>query len=160
MFKENDLVVYPGCGIGKIIRIEEKEIAGTKVLSYVCKLLDRNTEFIIPQHSVNKVKLRPIISKSSVPQVFKILQEPKKVCFNGSWNKRYKEYTERLRSGDIFELASLLRELYEISKKKPLSFGERKLFEQAKNLLIAEISLATGRSEKELDKEIDEILKT
>jgi len=159
MFKVNDYIVYPGCGIGKIVGIEEKDIAGEKVLTYICKLIDKNTEFIIPHPSLNRTKIRPIISKDTVPKVYKILKEtPKKTNFNGSWNKRYKEYTERLKSGDIFELATLLRELQEVHKQKPLSFGERKLFKQAKHLLVFEISLATERPKEEIEKEVENLL--
>ncbi len=153
-FKEGDLLFYPGYGIVQIHRVEEKEIAGTKVLTYFAKLWQKNTEFIIPSTSINKIGLRPLIEAQRVPEIYALLKTPIKVLSNGVWNRRYKEYTDRFKKGDIFDLARLLRELVEISKTKPLSFGEKKLFDQAKDLLVKEIALAQNRKEDEVEAEI------
>ncbi|MCS7198871.1 MAG: CarD family transcriptional regulator [Caldimicrobium sp.] len=154
MFKIGDVVVYPGCGLGKILDIKEKVIEGKPIKTYIFKLLDSETHFFIPLDSVQKVGLRPIISSNEAQKVYLILSEKEITLPNGNWNKRYREYTERLKSGDVCILARLLRELYEVSKRKPLSYGEKKIFERAKELLVKELAFCERCSEEEIEKKL------
>jgi CarD family transcriptional regulator len=158
MFKIGDVVVYPGCGIGRILSIEEKVIEGKTFKTYIFKLLDSETEFFIPLDSIHRIGLRPIISREEVERVYQILAQDEVHLPNGNWNKRYKEYTEKLKSGDIFVLATLLRELSEIAKTKPLSFGEKKIFERAKELLVKELSFCEDCTSEEIEIKVKELL--
>lgn len=154
MFKIGDVVFYPGCGLGKILGIQEQVIEGKAIKTYIFKLLDRETHFFIPLDSVQKIGLRPIISSEEAQKVYLILSEKEITLPNGNWNKRYREYTERLKSGDVCILARLLRELYEVSKRKPLSYGEKKIFEKAKELIVKELAFCERCSEEEIEKKL------
>ncbi|MFN3505083.1 MAG: CarD family transcriptional regulator [Caldimicrobium sp.] len=158
MFKIGEVVVYPGYGLGKIISIDEKFIEGKPIQAYVVKLLDMDTEIYVPINSAKKIGLRAIISKENLKELYKILSQGEVKITNGTWNKRYKEYTEKLKGGDIFVLASLVKELYELSKRKNLSFGERKVFERAKELLVLELSFCENCSPMEIENKLREIL--
>ncbi|MFN4131688.1 MAG: CarD family transcriptional regulator [Caldimicrobium sp.] len=158
MFRVGDVVVYPGYGLGKILSIDEKNIEGKKFTAYVFKPLERDTEVYIPLDSVSKIGLRPIISKEKVKDIYSILTDKEVKITNGNWNKRYKEYTEKLKSGDIYVLANLVKELYELSKRKNLSFGERKIFEKAKELLVLELSFCENCTPTEVEGKLMELL--
>ncbi len=159
MFKIGDIAVYPNQGIGKIVGIEEKVIEGKVIQSYILKLLDSEVSLYIPLEAAKKVGLRPILSKEEAERIYQILSEEEIKLSNENWNKRYKEYMEKLKKGDIFVLAQLLRELAEVSKKKLLSFGERKIFERAKEFLVKELALCEGCSEQEMETKIKNLLK-
>lgn len=158
MFKIGDVVVYPGYGIGKIHSIDQKTIEGKNFQAYVFKPLDKDTEIFIPIDSVQKIGLRPIISKDRINDIYVILTKEEVKITNGNWNKRYKEYTDKLKSGDIYVLANLVKELYELSKKKNLSFGEKKIFERAKELLVLELSYCENCSPMEIENKLMELL--
>ncbi len=158
MFKIGDIVVYPGYGLGKIISIDEKVIEGKVYQAYVFKPVEKDTEIFIPMNSVQKIGLRPIISKERLKELYAILAREEIKITDGNWNKRYREYTEKLKSGDIFILASLVRELFELSKRKNLSFGEKKIYEKAKELLVLELAYCENCSPFEIEKKVRELL--
>jgi len=158
MFNIGEVVVYPGYGLGKIIAIEEKEIEGRSFKFFIFKPFQSETEIHIPQTSLSRIGLRPILSKEEVPRVYESLSKKEITLSQENWNKRFREYTEKLKSGDIFLLAELLRELHEVSKKKPLSFGEKKIFEKAKEHLIIELSFCENCAPAEIERKILAIL--
>ncbi|MFN4196576.1 MAG: CarD family transcriptional regulator [Caldimicrobium sp.] len=158
MFKIGEVVIYPGYGLCKIISIDEKFIEGKSIQAYVLKLLDGEAEIYVPIDSVKKSGLRAIVAKEDLKEIYKILSQREVKITNGNWNKRYKEYTEKLKRGDAFILASLVKELYELSKRKTLSFGERKVFERAKELLVLELSFCENCSPEEIENKLQEIL--
>lgn len=158
MFNIGDVVVYPGCGLGKITSIEEKEIAGKSFKVFIFKPFHSETEIFIPLDSIPKIGVRPVISLEEAPKVYACLSKKEVTITNENWNKRYKEYTEKLKTGNIFILAELLRELFEVSKKKPLSFGEKKIFEKAKEHIVLELSICENCSPEEIEKKVMAIL--
>jgi len=158
MFSEGEVVVYPGYGIGQIIGIEERVIENKTLKVYIFKPLQSETKIYIPLNSVSKIGIRPVISKEELPKVYACLTKKEVTISNEPWNKRYREYTEKLKSGNIFVLAELLRELTEVSKRKPLSFGEKKIYEKAKEHLVLELSICENCSPKEIELKIKEIL--
>ncbi len=154
MFNIGDVVVYPGCGIGKIISIEEKEIAGRSFKVFIFKPFHTETEIFIPIDSISKIGLRPVISPEEAPRVYACLSKKEISISNENWNKRYREYTEKLKTGNIYILAELLRELFEVSKTKPLSFGEKKIFEKAKEQIVLELAICENCTPEEIEKKI------
>ncbi len=158
MFSVGDMAVYPAHGVGVIEAEETKVIGGVEKTFYVMRILDNDMTVLIPKDNIDRIGLRNIISKDEVEKVYDILRE-KKVSFNHqTWNRRYREYMEKIKSGSIFELAQVLRDLHIISYDKQLSFGERRMLDTAKNLLVKELSLAEGREEAEIEKKINDIL--
>ncbi len=157
MFKVNDLAVYPAHGVGRIEAIEEKTIGGVTQLFYIMRILDNDMKIMIPQNNAENVGLRNIISDQEVEQVYTILEKKDVEFTTQTWNRRYREYMEKIKTGSIFDLATVLRDLYILQMDKPLSFGEKKMMDTARGLLIKELSIARNKKESSIEKEIEEI---
>src|SRR5438045_8050546 len=112
---------------------------------------------MIPINKVGSVGLREIISEEDVKQVYSILKEKDISVDSTTWNRRYREYMEKIKTGSIFEIAEVLRNLFLLRHSKDLSFGERKMLDQAKHLLVKEISLAKKAKEEVIEQEIQTI---
>jgi len=147
MFKVGDLAVYPAHGVGIIESIEEKEISGTCQLFYTMRIMDNGMTIMIPSCNIKSVGLRQIIPKQKVKEVYGILKDKEVEIDQQTWNRRYREYMEKIKTGSVFEIAEVLRDLYILKQEKELSFGERKLLDMATNLLVKELALAEGTEE-------------
>lgn len=147
MFKVGDLAVYPAHGVGVIESIEEKEISGTCQLFYTMRIMDNGMTIMIPSCNIKSVGLRQIIPKQKVKEVYGILKDKEVEIDQQTWNRRYREYMEKIKTGSVFEIAEVLRDLYILKQEKELSFGERKLLDMATNLLVKELALAEGTEE-------------
>jgi CarD family transcriptional regulator len=155
MFKIGDLAVYPAHGVGIIERIETKKISGCDENFYVMRILENNMIIMIPSSNTQNVGLRQIINKREVGKVFSILQKRDvSVDDNQTWNRRYRDYMDKIKSGSVFEVAEVYRDLTTIQQDKELSFGERKMLDTARSLLIKEISLAKNMREEDVEKDI------
>jgi len=147
MFNLGDKVVYPMHGAGVIEAIEEKEILGTRRKYYIMKMPLGDMKVMIPLDSVEDIGLRDIISLTEVEQVMAVLNDDiSKMPQN--WNRRYRANMDRIKSGDIYEVAAVVRNLMLRDKEKGLSTGERKMLGNAKQILVSELVLARGIDEK------------
>ncbi len=158
LFKVGDLAVYPAHGVGRIESIEEKEISGTCQLFYTMRIMDNGMTIMIPSCNIKSVGLRQIISKSKVKEVYSILKDKEAKIDNQTWNRRYREYMEKIKTGSVFEIAVVLRDLSILKQDKELSFGERKLLDMATNLLVKELAIAEKMNEDQVRIDIDIIL--
>jgi Transcriptional regulators, similar to M. xanthus CarD len=152
-----DKAVYPAHGVGEVTAIERREILGYKQNVYVLKILDNGMKIMIPTDKVSSVGLREVIPKNRVKDVYKILKEKGITVKSQTWNRRYREYMEKIKTGSIFDIAEVLRDLYLLKFDKDLSFGERKMLDTARSLLIKEISVARNVGEKVVEKELEDI---
>ena len=159
MFKIGDLAVYPAHGVGKIESIETKSIGGKKQDFYIMRILDNEMKIMIPVPNAQTVGLRGLIGTSDIPRVYDILQKREVSVNGGTWNRRYREYMEKIKTGSIYELAEVLRDLTVLKGDKELSFGERKMLDTARSLLLKELSIVQELSEDQVEREIFEILK-
>jgi len=150
LFRVGDNAVYPGHGVGEVTAVESKEIMGTTQTFYSVQISESGMKIMVPKSNVENVGLRPIISKKQASQVLSILQETDVKIDNQTWNRRYREYMEKIKTGSVFEIAEVLRDLFLLKVDKELSFGERKMLDTARSLLLTELSLAT--TPKELEK--------
>jgi CarD family transcriptional regulator len=157
MFKVGDLAVYPAHGVGLIERIESQEISGCRQDFYVMRILDNGMIIMIPTNNVANVGLREIIEHSDVTKLYSILKKRDVPIDNQTWNRRYREYMDKIKTGSVFEVAEVYRDLLILKIEKDLSFGERKMLDTARNLLVKEISLAKKVDEKQVEKELDNI---
>jgi CarD family transcriptional regulator len=160
MFKVGDKAVYPTHGVGVIEAIEERDLAGTnqKQKFYVLRILGNGMTIMIPTDKVDQVGLRSVISTKEALKVYKILKDKKtKITDTQTWNRRYREYMERIKSGSVYEVASVLRDLFLLKVGKELSFGERRLMDIAKNLLVKELAIAQKIPEQHVEKNITSI---
>ena len=156
MFEIGDKVVYPMHGAGIIEGIETKEILGERQPYYILHFPIGSMKVMIPTKSVEEVGIREIISGSEVGKVVKVLGK------HGSnlpdnWNKRYRMNLEKIKSGDIYEVAGVVRDLMIRERDKGLSTAERKMLNTARQILISEIVLSTSKKEEDIASMIDKI---
>lgn len=156
-FKVGDHAVYPGHGVGRVAAVETKEILGTMHMFYSLLILETGMKIMIPKSNVESVGLRPIISKEEAEKVIEILKVKEVKIDNQTWNRRYREYMEKIKTGSVFEIAEVLRDLFLLKVDKELSFGERKMLDTARNLLLKELTLATSQDELFSDDEVKHI---
>jgi len=147
MFKIGDKAVYPAHGVGVIEDIKCKVISGNKRTFYVLRILEKEMTIMIPTDNAESVGLRGIIDKKEVSKVFRILSERNGKIDCQTWNRRYREYMEKIKSGSVFEVAEVLRDLVHLKNDKDLSFGERQMLDLAQNLLVKELSIAKNMAE-------------
>ncbi len=157
MFKIGDLAVYPSHGVGVIERVETRKISGCAQDFYIMRILENDMIIMIPTKNVDSVGLRELIRQKEVPKLYSILKKKKTLIDNQTWNRRYREYTEKIKTGSVFEVAEVYRDLLNLKVEKELSFGERKMLDTARNLLVKEISLAKKVKEEQIEKDLDRI---
>ena len=153
MFNVGDFIVYPMHGAGKISSIEEKDISGEKQSYYVLKM-PGEVKIMIPISKAEQVGVRNIIDKNSAEKVFEILEEDQ-TEMSINWNKRYRDNMDKMKSGDIYEVADVVRNLTFKQKEKGLSTGEKKMLLNAKQILVSELVLAEHSSYEEMEGIVD-----
>ncbi len=158
MFKIGDRAVYPGQGVAEITGIESKQISGTTVVLYMLRVLDTDRKIMIPVSKVKSVGLRKVISDEDVERVFDVLRERTKTVDRQTWNRRYRRYVEKINTGSLFDIAEVMRDLSRLKYTKNLSFGERKMLDQARTLLVKEISVARNATEEDVIEELERII--
>ncbi len=156
-FKVGDNAVYPAHGVAVIKRIDERNVGAEKKRFYVLQVLENMMTIMVPTDNAQAVGLRPIIGKKEILNVYKILKQKNVKVDNTTWNRRYRECMEKIRTGSVYEIAEVLRNLYILKHNKDLSFGERKMLDTAKNLLVKEISLAKKTDEQSVEAELTSI---
>ncbi|HZK18351.1 MAG TPA: CarD family transcriptional regulator, partial [Clostridia bacterium] len=147
MFKIGDKVVYPMHGAGIIESIEEKEVLGEKRQYYILRLPIGDMKVMIPIDNGKQVGLREVIDDDGVKKVMGILSDECSIM-STNWNRRYRANLEKLKSGDVYEVAEVVRNLISRDQEKGLSSGERKMLENARQILISELVLATELEEE------------
>ena len=157
-FQVGDLAVYPAHGVGRIEAIESKVISGEKHDFYIMKVLENNMVIMIPTWNVDSVGLRDVINESDIPKVYEIMRKDRESPIDSqTWNRRYRDYMEKIKTGSLFEVAEVYRDLYLLKLNKDLSFGERKLYDTAQFLLVKELSTAMNSDENTILSEIESL---
>lgn len=157
MFNVGDLAVYPAHGVGVIEKIESQEISGLRQDFYVMRILENDMIIMIPKDNVNNVGLRELIGHDEVRKLYSILKKRDVVIDNQTWNRRYREYMDKIKTGSVFEVAEVYRDLLMLKVDKDLSFGERKMLDTARGLLVKEISLAKNVKEEQVERDLERI---
>ncbi|HKK02073.1 MAG TPA: CarD family transcriptional regulator [Desulfuromonadales bacterium] len=157
MFKVGDKAVYPAQGVGVIEAIESREFSGMKQEFYVLRIVDSDMTIMIPVGNADHVGMRCLIEKERVSSIYDILEEKQDDAPVASWSRRQREYNEKIKSGDLFEVAEVLRELYLIREDKELSYGEKKVLELARKLLVKELALAGEECEESVVERVENI---
>lgn len=153
-FKAGEHAVYPGHGVGKVLAVEVKEIMGTRLEFYAVQILETGLKVMVPKNNVSSVGLRPIISRSEADKVIDILKVTDVKIDTQTWNRRYRDYMEKIKTGSVYEIAEVLRDLFLLKVDKELSFGERKMLDTARGLLMKELSLAVDKDELTSQEEV------
>ncbi len=157
MFKIGDRAVYPGQGVTEITGIESKQISGNTEVLYMLNVLNTNRKIMIPVSKVHSVGLRKVIGNTEVDRIYRMLKDRSMQVSHQTWNRRYRSYVEKLNNGSIFDIAEVLRDLSLLKSTKALSFGERKMLDQARTLLVKELSVARSTEEGDIAQELDAI---
>ena len=156
-FRVGDKAVYPAHGVAEITGIERREISGTEQTFYILRILENGMRIMVPMKNAAAVGLRAVVGKQEIKEVYDILRS-KEVSVDGqTWNRRYREYMEKIKTGSVFEIAEVLRDLTLLKTDKDLSFGERKMLDTARNLLVKELAIAKNTKEEKIVRELDEI---
>ncbi|MDW7661088.1 MAG: CarD family transcriptional regulator [Bacillota bacterium] len=148
MFKIGDRVVYPMHGAGIIEAIEEKELLGDSKQFYILKLPIKNMKVMLPIDSAENLGVRKVVDNDVLTEVMEVLAQEKGVMPD-NWNRRYRSNLEKVKTGDIFEVAQVVRNLEMLDREKGLSTGERKMLSNSKQILISEMILAKNLNEDE-----------
>ncbi len=157
-FQVGDLAVYPAHGVGEIQAIESRVVNGEKHDFYIMKVLENGMVIMIPVRNVESVGLRDIIDKKDIPRVYDVMKSRKDgLPDNQTWNRRYREYMDKIKTGSLYDVAEVFRDLFLLKLTKDLSFGERKLYDTAQVLLVRELSTAKNTDEDTIISEIESL---
>ncbi len=153
MLNVGDYAVCPGHGVGQICEIEARELGGEKQSFYIIKIIANGMTVMVPTNSENGV--RTLVSDNEVYKVFDLLQDHEVIVDNSTWNRRYRDYMTKIKTGSLLEIAEVLRSLFLLKYRKNLSFGEKKMLDQCKGLLVQEITLTMGQEPQDIESKIE-----
>jgi CarD family transcriptional regulator len=156
-FEVGDKAVYPVHGVAEVVALEQRDVGGNKIPVYILKILDTGMKIMVPTTNAGSVGLRDLITSKQVKEVYSILKSRDIPRDTQTWNRRYREYMEKIKTGSVFEIAEVMRDLSVLRTTKELSFGERKMLETARGLIIKELALAKGVDDEKIGAEIDAI---
>ena len=155
MFKVGDKIVYPMHGAGTIESIEEKEILGEKQKYYVMKMPVGDIKVMVPTKNAELIGVRDVIGNEAAQNVLDVLSAAP-TDMSSNWNKRYRDNQDKMKSGDICEVADVVRNLSFRAKVKPLATGEKKMLTSAKQILVSELVLAEAMDKEQVESLINE----
>lgn len=142
MFNVGDYAVCPGHGVGQVVDVEERDLGGAVTNFYIVKIIANGMKVMVPTTSENGI--RKLVEEDEVSGVFDVLNNHDVPVDNSTWNRRYRDYMIKVKTGSLVEIAEVLRELFLLKKKKNLSFGEKKMLDQCRDLITQEISISRG----------------
>jgi len=153
-FKIGDKVVYPNHGVGVIEQIMTATNSGMDNTFYRLRILSNDSTVLVPTTNTTQVGLRKVLSRKDVDKVFKVLRNSK-IEITNDWKGRFQEHSDKMRSGDIYEVAAVLKSLTLLSKSKNLSYRERKMLDKSKYLIVSEIAEVSNIPENEIEAKVD-----
>lgn len=156
-FRVGQMAVYPAQGVVEIVGNEEKQISGKPLRFYVLRILDTDMRIMVPVNKAHEVGLRRVASAEEIEEVFDILREKDIHADKQTWNRRYRGFMEKIKTGSLFEVAEVFRDLYRLKATKTLSFGERRMLDTAKNLIVKELAVARKLSESKTERELEKV---
>jgi CarD family transcriptional regulator len=156
-FKAGDMAVHPAHGVGEVEQLEDRDLGGRKTTCYVIKIKDSGLKVMVPTEAAARVGLRPVMKKKEAQSILEILKAPEVAVDLQPWNRRFRAYTEMLKGGLPSEIAKVLLDMYRLKFDKDLSFGERRLLDQARSLLVQELAIARKILPAAMEGEIQQI---
>jgi len=154
-FKVGDKAVYPAQGVAEVIRIEEKDIGGKRQSFYVLRIMDTDRKIMVPVDNASAVGLRSLINDDEITDIFGILKERSLTFDHQTWNRRYRSFMDKIKTGSIYDVAEVMRDLYRLKTDKQLSYGERCMFEIVWTFIVKEIATARSQTEDQVMSEIE-----
>ena len=154
-FSVGDKAVYPAQGVAEVVGIDNKEINNVVMSFYVLKVLDSEMQILVPKDKADQVGLRSVATSDEVEEVLEILGEQDVHIDKQTWNRRYRGFMEKIKTGSLFEVAEVFRDLYRLKSTKPLSFGERRMMDTAKTLIVKEMSVVRELTEEQIEVQLE-----
>ncbi len=154
-FAIGDKAVYPSQGVAEVVGIERKEVHGKIQSFYVLQGLETGLRILVPTDKADQVGLRRIAGHEEIAEVMEILRDKEIHIDRQTWNRRYRGFMEKIKSGSLFEVAEVFRDLYRLKGMKPLSFGERRMLDTARGLIVQELSVARSADTHKVEQELD-----
>lgn len=158
MFQIGDKIVYPMHGAGIIEDIEEKEILGETLMYFILKFPVGNMKIMVPVNNCDDLGIRTIVNEEELMKALGILHECKN-DMDSNWNRRYRENLEKLKTGNIMDIAEVVKDLYIMDREKGLSTGEKKMLNNAKQILVSEICLVRDLNNEDAEELIKGCMK-
>ena len=159
MFKIGQKVVYPNHGVGMVEKIEPGSIDGVEQTYFHLRLLSNNSKVMVPKGNLDLVGLRPLCPTGEIRQLFDLLQNGQIDTYK-DWKGRYKQNLDKMKTGDLAEVARVLKNLRLVSQKKSLSFREKKMYERARYFIVSEVAHVKNISEDEAKQKVDRFLES
>lgn len=153
MFNIGDYAVCPGHGVGQIVDIEEREVGGDKLYFYIIKVIANGMTVMVPTNS--ETGIRGLVDETQIDEVYELLNNHDVTVDNSTWNRRYRDYMAKVKTGSLLEIADVLRSLFLLKNQKNLSFGEKKMLDQCKDLIVQEISITNGMEKQNISSQIE-----
>ena len=153
-FAVGDRVVYPNHGVGVVEEIRTRQIVETEQEFYHLRIFSNETTVMVPVGNSRTVGLRKLFDKKQITQLFEHLRSPEIDSYS-NWKGRYKENAEKMRSGHLFDMADVLKNLVNLSKRKALSYREKQMYEKAKYLIVSEIAIVENAPAPDVQVRID-----
>jgi CarD family transcriptional regulator len=157
-FKLGDKVVYPGHGVGLVDEMSSRNVGGTNMDFYAITVIETGLKIMVPCLQAEAVGLRKVVDKKSIDKIYALLKTKKKKIDTQTWNRRFREYSQKIQTGSLYEIAEVLRDLSALRSDKELSFGEKQMYEKAESRLISEISVSRAKPRDKVKGELDTIL--
>ena len=157
-FRVGDKVVYPHHGAAVIESVEEKELLGERRQYFILKLAYGELTLMVPCDATDEVGLREVTPAKDVPKVVKVLKKREPMTNTTNWSRRFKANVEKLRSGDIYQVAEVVRTLHQRDREKGLSAGEKRMLTKARQILVSELTFSQSCDEEAAEKMLDEVL--
>lgn len=154
-FSIGDKAVYPAQGVAEVVGIDNKEINDCVMSFYVLKVLDSEMQILVPKDKADQVGLRSVATNEEIEEVLEILGEQDIHIDKQTWNRRYRGFMEKIKTGSLFEVAEVFRDLYRLKSTKPLSFGERRMLDTAKTLIVKEMSVVREISVEQVEEQLE-----
>lgn len=156
-FQTGEKAVYPGHGVGVITEIQAMKIEDSTTMVYVLKILDNGMTIRVPLPNADTLGMRRVMTPEQADKAFEVLRDWDVPADKQTWNRRFRQYTNQLHTGDPIEVSKVLRDLSLLRKNKTLSFGERKMYDKAHTLLTQEIAVTRDTNEEKVASEIEVI---
>lgn len=156
--KPGAMVVYPAHGVGVIEGIEKIKTNGSSTSFYTIRINESGMTIRVSAPSAPRIGIRPVIKQNEVTKLFRVLKSKSKNSIGQNWHKRQKSYLDKIKSGSVFELAEILKELTVIQSRKELSFGEQRMYENVRQLIALEVAESKGIAREKADKLLDKAI--
>ncbi|MCB9228069.1 MAG: CarD family transcriptional regulator [Deltaproteobacteria bacterium] len=158
-FKIGDKAVYPAHGVAEITGVEAREVGGHKMDCYVLNILSSGATVMVPVSASGRAGMRVLSSDQEIEEVFSLMSNPIRST-QKTWNKRYREFHDKLKTGSVSEIAEVFRDLWNLQTTKDLSYGEKQMLEKSRNMVVSEISAARNQTEKQVTAHLQSIMTT